>query len=96
MNIRTDVDGAQATIALEGWLDTQTAPELAAALDELDENVESLTLDLTSLEYVSSAGIRQIVAAHKKMAGSLTVRNVTPEVLEVLRLTGVDKRLNIA
>ena len=96
MNIRTDVDGAQATIALEGWLDTQTAPELAAALDELDENVESLTLDLTALEYVSSAGIRQIVAAHKKMAGGLTVLNVTPEVLEVLRLTGVDKRLNIA
>ena len=95
MAIAKTVDGGQATLSIDGWLDTQSAPELAAALDELDESTETLVLDLAALEYVSSAGIRQIVAAHKKMGGMLTVRNVAPEVLEVFRLTGVDSRLNI-
>ena len=95
MAISKKVDGAQATLSIDGWLDTQSAPELATALDELGEGIEELTLDLAALEYVSSAGIRQIVAAHKKMGGKLVVRNVAPEVLEVFRLTGVDSRLNI-
>ncbi|HAM16870.1 MAG TPA: anti-sigma factor antagonist [Eggerthellaceae bacterium] len=89
------LDGNAATIAIEGWLDTETAPELAAMLDELDDETTSLTLDLSAMEYVSSAGVRQIVAAHKKMGGNLVVSNVAPEVLEVFRLTGVDKRLSI-
>ena len=95
MNIEETIDGSKATLKLEGWLDTQTAPELAAALDALDGDVKSLTFDMSALEYVSSAGIRQIVAAHKKMDGNLTVCNVSPEILEVFRLTGVGKRLNI-
>ena len=89
------VDGSCVTLAIDGWLDTQTAPELGVELDGLGDDVESLVLDLSALEYVSSAGIRQIVAAHKKMSGNLEVRGVAPEVLEVFRLTGVDKRLNI-
>ena len=43
----------------------------------------------------SSAGIRQIIAAHKQMNGALTLRNVTPEVLSVLHMTGLDKKLHI-
>ena len=89
------VDGTRATIAIDGWLDTQTAPELSEALDDLGDGIESLVLDLSMLEYVSSAGIRQIVAAHKKMGGNLEIRGVAPAVLEVFTLTGVDKRLNI-
>lgn len=95
MAITKTTDGNAATLAIDGWLDTQTAPELAAAIDALDESTTGLTLDLAALEYISSAGIRQIVAAHKKMGGSLVVKNVAPEVLEVFRLTGVDKRLDI-
>ena len=95
MTIAKTTDGTQVTLAIDGWLDTQSAPELAAALDEVGEDVEELVLDLSALEYVSSAGIRQIVAAHKKMGGKLVVRNVSAEVLEVFRLTGVDARLNI-
>ena len=95
MAIAKTTDGTQVTLAIDGWLDTQSAPELAAALDEVGEDVEELVLDLSALEYVSSAGIRQIVAAHKKMGGKLVVRNVSAEVLEVFRLTGVDARLNI-
>jgi len=95
MDISKTIEGEKATFAIDGWLDTQTAPELGAALDELSEDVTQLEFDFAKLEYVSSAGIRQIVAAHKKMGGKLTVSNVAPAVLEVFRLTGVDKRLDI-
>ena len=95
MEIEKTIEGEKATFAIEGWLDTQTAPELGAALNELGDDVTQLEFDFAKLEYVSSAGIRQIVAAHKKMGGKLTVRNVSPAVLEVFRLTGVDKRLTI-
>ena len=96
MEIKKTVEGEKAVLAIEGWLDTQAAPELGAAVDELGDDVTQLEFDFAKLEYVSSAGIRQIVAAHKKMSGKLTVRNVSPAVLEVLKLTGVDKRLDIA
>lgn len=96
MEIKKSIDGDKVVLALEGWLDTMTAPELGAALEELGEDVKALELDFTKLEYVSSAGIRQIVAAHKQMGSNLVVSNVSPEVREVLRLTGVGNRLNIA
>lgn len=95
MVLSKTVDGTRVTLAIDGWLDTQTAPELGAALDDLGDDVEVLVLDLSALEYVSSAGIRQVVATHKKMGGRLEVRGVAPAVLEVFTLTGVDKRLNI-
>ena len=95
MEIAKTLEDGTVTLALEGWLDTQSAPELAAALDDLGDDVTGLTLDFAAVEYVSSAGIRQIVAAHKKMGGNLTVSNVSPEVLEILHFSGVDKRLNI-
>ena len=96
MEITKTVDGEKTVLAIDGWLDTKTAPELGTAIDELGDDVQALELDFTKLEYVSSAGIRQIVAAHKKTGGKLVVRNVSPEVLEVFRLTGVGNRLNIA
>ena len=96
MEIRKSTDGEKTVLAIEGWLDTQTSPELAAALDELGDETTELEFDFSALEYVSSAGSRQIVAAHKKTGGSLVIRNVSPEVAEIMRLTGVDKRLNIA
>lgn len=95
MEIRKTVEGDKATLAIEGWLDTQTAPELGAAIDALGDDVAQLEFDFEKLEYVSSAGIRQIVAAHKKMGGKLVVRDASPAVLEVFQLTGVDKRLII-
>ena len=95
MEIKKSLEGTKAVFAIEGWLDTQTAPELGAALDELNDDVDELEFDFAALEYVSSAGIRQIVAAYKKMGGKLVIRNVSPEVKEVLHLTGTDKRLEI-
>ena len=95
MDIQKMVDGNTATLIPEGWLDTQNAPEMQTALDSLGEDVQALVIDLSKLEYISSAGLRVIVAAHKKMNGALTVLNPSAEVLDIFRMTGFDKRLTI-
>ena len=95
MTIEKSMEGARAEWKLSGWLDTQSAPELEAALNELAPEAEALTLDLAEVEYVSSAGLRQLVAAHKKLRGNLTLRNVSGEIRNVIRMTGLDRRLHI-
>lgn len=95
MTIEKTVTQNAAVLEISGWLDTQTAPELQAALDELDSSVTELTIDMSKLEYISSAGLRQIVAAHKKMNENLTIKNVSAEVMDVFNMTGFSKRLNI-
>ena len=96
MDITSTTDGTTTTLALEGWLDTTTAPQLGDALAEIDSSCTDLVLDFTGLEYISSAGLRQVVAAHKKMHGALTVTNVSAEVMQVFKMAGFDKRLSIS
>lgn len=95
MNITKNFEGTNATLAIDGWLDTQSAPMLKAALDELPAETAALTLDLEKLEYISSAGLRQLVAAHSKMHGNLLLTNVPAAILDILRMAGFDKRLHI-
>ncbi|MCR5586569.1 MAG: STAS domain-containing protein [Lachnospiraceae bacterium] len=95
MEIKSNVNGEETVMELSGWLDTQTAPEFKEAIDGIDNTTSSLVLDLKDLEYISSAGLRQLVAAHKKMKGNLTICNVSKEILDILRMAGFDKRLNI-
>jgi anti-anti-sigma factor len=95
MTIEKTVNGNETMLKLEGWMDTQGAPMLEQALGELGTEVKHLVLDLKGLEYTSSAGIRQIVAAHKQMNGELTLRNVNIEIMDVLTMTGVAKKLHI-
>ncbi len=95
MNIEKKIEGNTVTLSLDGWMETQSAPEFAEALNGLDDSAKELVLDMTGLEYISSAGVRQIVAAHKKMNGALTLKNLSAEVLDVLKMTGLDKRLHI-
>ena len=95
MTIEKTINGDSAELTLKGWMDTQNAPLLAAAVDELGSEIKRVILDLSGLEYTSSAGIRQLVATHKRMDGALTLRHVSPEVMDVLQMTGLDKRLNI-
>ena len=95
MAVQKITKGTEVTLKIDGWLDTQASPELEKAVSELESNVESLVLDLEKLEYISSAGLRQIVAAHKKMNGKLTLRNVQPDIMSVLSMAGFDKRLHI-
>lgn len=85
------------TCQIEGRLDTATSPELEKELGELD-GVRELVLDLTALEYISSAGLRILLAAHKKMEkqdGRLVVRGANPSVREVFTLTGFMDILHI-
>ena len=95
IKIEKEINGNIATVKLEGWLDTQTTAEFAKELESLDASVEELILDLEKLEYTSSAGLRQIVAAHKKMNGKLTVKNISSEIMDVFEMTGFAKRLHI-
>ncbi len=95
IKIEKEINGKVAVLKLEGWLDTQTTAEFAKELESLEKNVEELILDFAKLEYTSSAGLRQIVAAHKKMNGKLTVKNICSEIMDVFKMTGFDKRLHI-
>ena len=94
MTIEKKEYGDSAELILSGWMDTQGAPQLAAAVDEIGPEIKSLSLDLSGLEYTSSAGMRQLVATHKRMNGALTLKHVSPEIMDVLRMTGLDKKLN--
>ena len=95
MTIEKKVTGNTVELSLNGWMDTQSAPVLAEALSRLGPETEKLVLDLSGLEYTSSAGIRQIVLAHKQMKGAVVLRNVSGNLLEILRIMGLEKRLNI-
>ena len=95
IKIEKEINGNVAVMKLEGWLDTQTTAEFGKALDALENNIDELILDFKKLEYTSSAGLRQIVAAHKKMNGKLTVKNICSEIMDVFKMTGFDKRLHI-
>ena len=96
MDITSTTEGTTTTIELDGWLDTSTAPELAEAIGQLDDSCERLVLDFAKLQYISSAGLRVLVSAHKKMSGELMIRSVSPDVMTVLHMAGFDKRLNIS
>lgn len=93
MTIEKNTQGNTVELKLNGWLDTQTTPLLEAEVNALDADVTALTLDFADLEYISSAGLRQIVAAYKKMKGALTLRHVSDEIMHVIGMTGLDKRI---
>lgn len=96
MEITSITNETTTTLSLNGWLDTSTSPILTAELEKLDPSCEQLVLDFANLEYISSAGLRVIVSAYKQVSGNLTITHVSPEVMQVLHMTGFDKRLNLA
>lgn len=93
MTIEKSVSGQTAEWKLSGWLDTGSAQELEAELNELSPDVTALVFDCSGLEYIASAGLRLFVAAHKKMNGALTLLHVSDEIMEVIRMTGLDKHM---
>ena len=90
MTIEKILNGEQATLVVKGRLDTQTAPELEVALDEIIAGLKELTFDMTGLEYVSSAGLRVILKAQKIMnaQGSMKLIGVNDNIMEVFDITG--------
>ena len=93
MEIVSKTEGSKVTMEITGWLDTQTAPQLEKELSALDPGRASLVFDFANLEYISSAGLRLVIAAYKKMAGKEGFRivNVSDEVYDVFSLTGFDQ-----
>ena len=84
-------------VSIEGRLDTTTAPSLEETLNEDMGEAKNLILDLKGLEYISSAGLRVLLAAQKKMQklGSMKLINVCENVMEVFEITGFADILTI-
>lgn len=90
MTITKTQDQNSLTLFLEGRLDTTTSPQLEAELSSSLGGVTHLTLDLSKLAYLSSAGLRVILSAQKRMnkQGQMVVRNVNDTIMEVFEVTG--------
>ena len=97
MKITKTIEGSKLTLALEGRLDTTTAPQLEAEVKGALAGVSELVLDFSQLEYLSSAGLRVILAAQKIMnkQGQLVIRHVNEIILEVFEVTGFRDILTI-
>ena len=94
MNIQKTLSGAALTVALEGRLDTTTAPKLE---EELRDGITRLVFDVEKLEYISSAGLRVLLAMQKLMnqQGEMVLQNVNEAVMEVFEVTGFSDILSI-
>ena len=97
MKISKNMNGTSLTVALEGRLDTTTAPELEQALKDGMDAANALTLDFSKLDYISSAGLRVLLSAHKAMSkkGGMKVVNANEMVNKVFDVTGFADILNI-
>ena len=88
MNINFNRNGEELQVSVEGRLDTITAPDFESALLKNSEGVSSLVINCENLVYVSSAGLRVLLAAHKRMKGAMKLINVCELVMEVFEMTG--------
>ena len=97
LNINNSKNGSNLSFELEGRLDTTTAPQLEEQVNNLISGVKDLTFDMSKLEYISSAGLRVLLAAQKIMnkQGSMVVKNVSEEVSEIFEVTGFSDILTI-
>ncbi len=97
MEIVKKKDGGTLKIALEGRLDTSTAPDLEGVLKEELNGVTDIEFDFKKLEYISSAGLRVLLSTQKIMntQGTMKVKNVCPEIMEVFDITGFSDILTI-
>ena len=97
MEIKKVKNGVELNLAVEGRLDTTTAPQLEAELKQNISGVETLVLDFANLEYLSSAGLRVLLAAQKVMnkQGEMIIRNVNETIAEIFEITGFSDILTI-
>lgn len=97
MDITKKQDGARTELSVAGRVDTITAPKLDAAIREILPETGTLILDLRNLAYISSAGLRVLLAAQKAMneRGSMIVQNANDTVSEIFDVTGFSDILTI-
>lgn len=89
MTINKIANGSQLTVALDGRLDTTTAPQLDDELKTALDGITKLDFDLANLEYISSAGLRVLLSAQKVMnkQGEMVVKNANEEIKEIFEVT---------
>ena len=97
MEFNVITSGNKMVVELEGRLDTTTAPKLDTYIRESLEGVEELCMDMEKLEYISSAGLRVLLAAQKIMDGQgrMVVTGCREEILEIFDITGFTDILTI-
>ncbi len=90
MTIRAEQTDEKVVLHIEGRLDTITSPELEKEIAALPEQITELTIDMAAVEYVSSAGLRVLLGAHKMMSkkGTMVVTGVCEDVMQVFEMTG--------
>ena len=96
MKIDKNINGNELVIKLEGRLDTNSSLNLEKEISDLT-GIENLVFDFNLLEYISSAGLRILLACQKKMnlQGKMVVKNVNDEIMEVFNITGFSNILTI-
>ena len=97
MKIENTTNGNEMELVLSGRLDTITAPQLEAELKKNIDGITSLLFDFSDLEYLSSAGLRVLLAAQKIMnkQGSMVIKNVNDTIMEIFEVTGFADILTI-
>ena len=88
MKIKFNNNNGLLNIALDGRLDTTTAPELESFIGNNYDGTGSIVIDCKKLSYISSAGLRVLLTAQKKTKGAMKLINVCEEVMEVFEMTG--------
>lgn len=97
MTIEKKLNGTSLTLVISGRLDTVTSPDLEAVINSDLNGISHLTLDFANLEYISSAGLRVVLAAQKIMSkqGSMNLIHVSDSIKEIFDMTGFAYILNI-
>ncbi len=97
MTIEKKTEGTELEIIVGGRLDTTTAPQLEAELKRSIDGITALNFDFSALEYLSSAGLRVLLAAQKVMnrQGTMSIRHVNETIMEVFEITGFSEILTI-
>ena len=90
MEIIKSISGETLTIMVNGRLNTNTVPQFETEINQIGAEIKKLVLDFAGLEYISSAGLRTILTAQKKMnkQGVMLVKNVNENVMSVFEITG--------
>ena len=97
MEIKKNVNNGVLSVSVSGRIDTATAPSLENELKDSVGDCESLVLDFSEVNYISSAGLRVLLLSHKAMSrkGGLKLKNVTEPIMEILEVTGFTDILDI-
>ncbi len=97
MDTTVNFEGKVCTVTISGRIDTLTAPELENIFNDIEPKADKIIFDMTEVQYISSAGLRALIVAHRAMSNKdgLILKGLNKNVKTIITLTGFDKQLNI-